>query len=114
MSDPPLDVASLRRLEDDVGGREALREIIRVFLGEAPNLVAEIARTAQGGDLGQAARAGHSLKSTAATFGAARLSRLAADVERAAKDEDTARRAAGVIGEEWARVREALEREAAG
>jgi signal transduction histidine kinase/CheY-like chemotaxis protein/HPt (histidine-containing phosphotransfer) domain-containing protein len=82
-----LDPAALERLVDLSGDRAFVRELLAEFRRELPDLLAAIA-TACSEDLADARRHAHSLKSAAASIGAAALSAQAAKVEVAAKAGD--------------------------
>ncbi len=71
---------------DDMGGdREVVKELIQAFLEEGPKQLAE-GRAAIGmKDIVTAQRSYHTLKSTAATFGALELAALCKAMEQGAK-----------------------------
>jgi HPt (histidine-containing phosphotransfer) domain-containing protein len=74
---------------DRIGGdRALLAEIARLFLGEYPALLAQIHAAHQRGDAQQLERAAHSLKGSAANFGARRVVESAFAVERLGKAGD--------------------------
>jgi HPt (histidine-containing phosphotransfer) domain-containing protein len=76
----------LRSLLEDMGGDvEVVGELIQSFLEEGPKLLAEGRAAQVAGDVGEVQRAYHTLKSTAATFGAEALAARAKDVEQAAR-----------------------------
>lgn len=103
-----VDPATLQKLERDLGGEaDVMRELIDTFLGEAPGLLAVMREGATHGRQRDINRAAHSLKSTAATFGAARLSQMCRELEElSARDvpADAAARAQA-IEREWENVR---------
>ncbi|MFO1532205.1 MAG: Hpt domain-containing protein [Thermoplasmatota archaeon] len=81
-----VDEGVLRGLLDDMGGdREVVRELIQSFLEEGPKLLAEGRAALVAGDVAEVQRAFHTLKSTAATFGAMPLADRAKEVEQAAR-----------------------------
>lgn len=83
---PAIDEGVLRGLLDDMGGdREVVKELIQSFLEEGPKLLAEGRAALLAGDTPTVHRAFHTLKSTAATFGAMALSAAAKDIEQGAK-----------------------------
>jgi HPt (histidine-containing phosphotransfer) domain-containing protein len=87
MSAPPLiDDAVLDDMLSHIG-RESLRPVVELFIGESRRLAGTIAASA-GAEGGRDAvrRAAHSLKSSAGQLGAASLSALAAEIEQAAED----------------------------
>lgn len=109
---PVMDPAALERL-NRIGGQEFLVEMLELFLEHAPQRLATAHEAFDTGDLETVYRAAHSLKSTAANVGAARLQALAAELEeRAAAGDATS---AGPLLEElnrrYERVRPELERE---
>jgi len=85
--EPAIDEGVLRNLLDDMGNdAEVVKELIQSFLEEGPKLLAEgRAACAQGNAL-EVQRAYHTLKSTAATFGAMQLSSLSKEIEQAARN----------------------------
>lgn len=102
-----VDASTLRKLGEDLGADHGImRELIDTFLGEAPRVVAAMVAGARAGSRSEVNRAAHSLKSTAATFGAGALAQLCRDLERDTEKElppDTRPRADAVAAE-WARV----------
>ena len=90
---PVLDPAAVVRLQR-LGGDKLLREMIRLFLENSLERLAQIdSGLAEGGELDQTRRGAHSLKSSAANVGALRVSRTASELEAAADagDRDAAR-----------------------
>ena len=86
MKEPAVDEGTLRGLLDDMGGdREVVKELIQSFLEEGPKLLAEGRAALMAGDTAEVQRAYHTLKSTAATFGAMTLANRAKDVEQMAR-----------------------------
>jgi two-component system, sensor histidine kinase and response regulator len=104
-----LDPKALDALRADMGDEGVVRDLIRSFLAEAPALV-EAGRTGwAAGRRGDAQRAFHTLKSTAATFGAMRLAEAARAAEQACRDGRTPDAAAiAVLCEEASQELEAL------
>lgn len=83
---PAIDEGALRILLDDMGGdNEVVKELIQAFLEEGPKQLAEGRAAITAGDLPTAQRSYHTIKSTAATFGASALSTLCKELELAAK-----------------------------
>ncbi len=83
---PAIDEGALRILMDDMGGdSEVVKELIQAFLDEAPKQLAEGRQAVGAKDLPTAQRAFHTIKSTAATFGALDLSALCKEIEQGAK-----------------------------
>ena len=81
---PSTDPEALARLER-FGGRKLLGEMIALFLENAPDRLAAAARGVAGGDIVATENALHSLKSSSAQLGAARLSRLSEQGETIAR-----------------------------
>jgi HPt (histidine-containing phosphotransfer) domain-containing protein len=108
MQPDPMDarLAQLRR----VGGDRLIAELIDLFFKTAPPRLEAIRAGVEGGDAAAAARAAHSLTSSAGNLGAAELQGLAADLEQQAAAGSAAalpellRR----LEESWARTRESL------
>jgi HPt (histidine-containing phosphotransfer) domain-containing protein len=76
-----LDISALDRLREAVGTEQALAELTRTFLSDTDRLLEELRR-----DLGaerpqEVRRHAHTLKSTAASFGASELSELCQSLE---------------------------------
>ncbi|HVM45991.1 MAG TPA: Hpt domain-containing protein [Candidatus Thermoplasmatota archaeon] len=107
-----LDQTTLRKLERDIGAdADTMRELIDTFLGEGPRIVQTLEDAARTGAVKEVNRAAHSLKSTAATFGATQLSTLCRELERDTTGTLPADVQARVraLAAEWARVRAELE-----
>lgn len=85
-----LDRETLQHLAHDVG-EENLTELIEVFIEELDHRTASIEQAARASDLAALAAEAHPLKSSAASFGAQALSRVARDIETAAKQHDATR-----------------------
>lgn len=85
----PLDRSALERLQE-WGGDKLLAQMIRLFLENAPGRMSQIRDGIKGGDIHEAEKGAHSLKSSAANVGAHQVRNLAADMERAASGEDVA------------------------
>lgn len=81
-----VQLANLRRL----GGDKFVREMIELFLDNAPKQIATARSAVQAGDLAVVERAVHSLKSSASNFGAEPLRKLAANLERLAIEKQAA------------------------
>lgn len=85
-----IDRAALERLSE-WGGDKLLRQMLRLFLENAPERLQQIEQgLAPGGELEEAHRGAHSLKSSAGNVGAMTLSEDAAALEAATKDADMA------------------------
>lgn len=109
---PVMDPAALERL-NRIGGQEFLVEMVELFLEHAPQRLTTANEAFAAGDLATVYRSAHSLKSTAANVGAARLQAMAAALEERAAAADVV--AAGPMLEElnrrYDRVRPELEKE---
>ncbi len=81
MTTPTLDPHVLNELREEMGGPEYFRELVEIFLREAPDLVANMQQAVARSDAAAMERAAHTLKSNSATFGAQDLARLCGDVE---------------------------------
>ena len=75
-----IDPKAQARLQE-WGGPELLVQVIRLFLENAPKRLEQVRKGIADGSLKDAERGVHSLKSSAANVGAARVSRLAAAME---------------------------------
>ncbi len=88
---PILDPAAVVRLQR-LGGDKLLRQMVRLYLENSRERLAQIdAGLAEDGDLDDARRGAHSLKSSAANVGALRVSEAASELEAAAGKGDGAR-----------------------
>jgi HPt (histidine-containing phosphotransfer) domain-containing protein len=77
-----LDPAALENLRQLVGGDDSfLAELIVTFLGEAPQLLADLRAGIERGNADSVRLAAHSLKSNAADFGAIAFSNLCKELE---------------------------------
>ncbi len=86
-----IDKRALDRLRRQ-GGPDLVREMIAIFLQDAPARFRAARAGAEAGDLDATRRAAHSLKSTAATLGATQLQAMSGRIEQLA----SARKAATV------------------
>jgi GAF domain-containing protein/DNA-binding response OmpR family regulator/HPt (histidine-containing phosphotransfer) domain-containing protein len=78
-----LDPAALKRLQNNLGKRQALLpELISTFLTDAAKLQANARRALEQGDRKTLQRAVHTLKSSSANFGAVALSALCRELEQ--------------------------------
>jgi HPt (histidine-containing phosphotransfer) domain-containing protein len=111
MSEPeilnPKAAAALR----EWGGEKLLGQMVRLFLENSPTRMEQIRSGVEGGDLKEAERAAHSLKSSAANLGAEELRTLAADIERTAgtRDPESVRALLGSLNTAYAKAIAALE-----
>ena len=83
--DSPMDPDALRRLRR-FGGTRLLHEMIALFVESAPGRLRAAEAGLASGDAIATENALHSLKSSAAQLGAARLSRLCGEGESIARD----------------------------
>jgi CheY-like chemotaxis protein len=108
-----LDSGALAQLRVTLGKQadRLLPELIEGFYGDGKRLLAEARQALQAGNAADLHRAAHSLKATAATFGAMALSAVARDLEQLTRD-GVLEGAGGEIARaeaEFARARTALE-----
>lgn len=90
MTEPTvLDADALERLKD-WGGENLLRQMLRLFLENAPERMEAIRNGVDTADCSVAERGAHSLKSSAGNVGAGELNRTAAEMEGLASAEDRA------------------------
>jgi len=83
---PAIDAARLIELQEDLGGDPGLfKQILRSFLDEAPQQLAEGRQASRDGRAQGVHEAYHSLKSTSATVGAMTFSALCKEIELAAR-----------------------------
>lgn len=102
-----VDGAVLQKLMMDLGGEpEVMAELVATFLQEAPRMLAIMRGGLETGNLRELHRAAHSMRSTAATFGAAALSRMCRELEdgSALKMPQDAEARVAAIETEWLRV----------
>ena len=107
-----LDPKALENLLSMLGGEFAyLVELIDSFLEDAPQLLAELDRSVEGGDSAGVRLAAHSLKSNGADFGATTFSNLCKELEMVGKS-GALNGVAGLaaqVGVEYGKVAVALE-----
>lgn len=86
---PVLDEEALQRLRDlDPDGRNRLLErVLRAFESSVVRLGAQLAEARQRDDMQGVRHVAHTLKSSSASIGALRLSRLCAEIEAAVRQE---------------------------
>jgi histidine phosphotransfer protein HptB len=77
---PDFDPGRLRMLNEEIGA-EAADELIQVFLADAGARLASMRRLLAEGERAPLARAAHSIKSSAGTFGFERCAGLAREIE---------------------------------
>lgn len=111
-TEPILDLGVLAALEASVGGDRAfVRELIVTYLSDGAANVDAIAAAITAGDADALVRPAHTLKSSSATLGAARISATARALEMAARSgslDDPAAATAARVPEEWEATRDAL------
>ncbi|MFP5328372.1 MAG: response regulator, partial [Acidimicrobiia bacterium] len=83
-------IEELRALDDDGSG---FRSLVSIFLREAPRRLEQLLAAASEGDTVAIREAAHSLRGSAATFGASRLAKLAQRIEEDARAGQTPPRA---------------------
>ena len=93
---PTVDRGALEQLQEDLGGREALRDVIATFLGKSPSVIAALRDAASRGDVEGLRRHAHMLKGTSAMLGARGVSEQCAAIEADAR--------AGAVPDAEARV----------
>jgi CheY-like chemotaxis protein len=103
-----FDADILAELQSVLG--EETEHIVRVFLEDTPQLLAQMEQAALGPDYPALRAAAHSLKSSSANLGALALSEAAKQVELGARAQALDRPAVAVamVAEEFARARQAL------
>lgn len=84
MTENLIDRAILDQMIEDVGSENA-EPLIEAFIEELTNQVRVLGEAADQADLAAMERAAHSMKGSAATFGAARLTGVVASIEQAAR-----------------------------
>lgn len=82
-----LDPAALERLKE-WGGERLLSQMVKLFLENSPTRMDQIRGGIGGGDIEEAEKGAHSLKSSAANVGAEELRAAAAAMERHASDKE--------------------------
>jgi PAS domain S-box-containing protein len=109
-SNPTIDGNALARLREAVGSEEALADLTRTFKADSNRLLAELRTDLHAGRSDDVRRHAHTLKSTAATFGAEALADLCRRLENLAGAESSERlnELVGDIEAEFGRVATAL------
>jgi signal transduction histidine kinase/CheY-like chemotaxis protein len=80
--DAALDQGVLRELEADLGGAEALRQVLAAYLDGTPRFLATLRDAAARDDAPRMAQAAHALKSSSAMLGATALAARCEELER--------------------------------
>ena len=98
MSDEPvLDEAAVAELSESVGGDgDFVADLVRTYLSEGEAHLEQMTAAAAAGDAEAIVRPAHTLKSSSASVGAARLARMARDIELAGREGRTDGLAAAV------------------
>jgi len=89
MTDRPavLDQQVIAELLASVGGDDAfVADLVRTYLAEGAEHIAAMDAALAAGDVTAIVRPAHSLKSSSAALGAARLSQISRDIEHAGRD----------------------------
>ena len=113
-ADDALDDAALGKLVSSLGGgdegREAVRELVEMFLDDAAAQMATLHGAVEQGDADTARRTAHTLKSSGATFGARPFAELCRELEALAREGrlDAAAALLDRADQEWERARSAL------
>jgi CheY-like chemotaxis protein len=84
--DSPLDATRLESLRQMTGGREALGQVVEMFLQEAPGRIAALSEAVERQDAHALEFAAHRLKGGAGTLGAKRLAVLCEGLEVRARE----------------------------
>ena len=80
-----IDLTALSALED-LGDKGFVVQMIDIFLGHAPKLIAEARQALSNGDLVPVIRMGHTLHSSARNLGVVKMKEVAARIEAAARE----------------------------
>ena len=84
---PIIDQAVLDELRQSVGGDEGfVVELAAAYLAEGEGHIQEVADALARGDVDGMVRPAHTLKSSSAALGAARLSQICKEIEHAARE----------------------------
>ena len=116
--DPTIDMQAidgLRELSPDAG-TEFLRELIEIYLQDTPLRIAEMEDALNKKDLPSFTRAAHTIKGSSSNFGAAKLTKLAHELEMQGKSDDLTESPAfcAKLRAEFAQVGEVLSKIAQG
>ncbi len=90
-SDDVLDpgaIAELRRAQDQLGSPAFINQLVGIFRQNAPRRMDEMREALAAGDAAALERAAHTLRTSCATFGAARMAACCASLEAAAARAD--------------------------
>lgn len=109
---PALDGEALDRLRslNEPGQPDVVREVVGLFLADAPERLRAIAAAVHAGDAAALQRAAHTMKGASATIGARSLQRVCRGLEEMGRDQRVASAAAelSVLDREFTRVKDAL------
>jgi HPt (histidine-containing phosphotransfer) domain-containing protein len=84
---PVLDEQVLDALRDSVGGDDAfVADLVATYLAEGAEHMVEMEVAAAAGDAAAIVRPAHSMKSSSAALGAARMSSISRDIEFAGRE----------------------------
>ena len=89
MTDEPpiIDQHVIDELRDSVGGDDAfVADLVATYLAEGAEHITQLESAAATGDIGAVVRPAHSLKSSSAALGAARMSQISRDIELAGRE----------------------------
>ncbi len=71
-----------------MGDKDLVAEVLKVFLEDAPNQIADIRAAFTGADMEKARDAAHSLKGSAGNIGGEKLQAISRSIEEAAREGD--------------------------
>ncbi len=112
---PAIDPAAIRSLKalQMEGGPSILQRVVTAYIRVSDTLLPELDTALAAGDTDALAKASHSLKSSSANVGAARLSEQSRQLEMNSKSGtmEKAAQQVAALHSEYARVRDALEKE---
>jgi histidine phosphotransfer protein HptB len=89
MTQTTIDAPTFKALQD-AAGADFVAELVQTFIGEAPNMIADLRSALDAGDAERFRRVAHSLKSNSHTFGAVGLGQLARELELSARERTAA------------------------
>jgi CheY-like chemotaxis protein/HPt (histidine-containing phosphotransfer) domain-containing protein len=84
----PIDLTVLQSFKKLKGGEILLKELIKIFLSDAPQKILFIKEALDNKDFSNAERTAHSLKSSSGSLGAKHFSELCGDVEKFARNKE--------------------------
>lgn len=84
---PLLDESVIAELQESVGGDDSfVAELASAYLAEGQGYIDAMVEAIQRGDVAAIVRPAHTLKSSSAALGAARLAQICREIEHAARD----------------------------